>query len=87
MADKEDLVAQPSLPCQDTAKEAEATTEGSRPQFGGRALGAGEDVFRHNAWDNVEWGEAQRAEAASAVAGNSTVGTGGCRLYSGALKV
>jgi len=43
-----------------------------RPQFGGRVLGEGEDVFKHNAWDNVEWDTAQEEAASEAVRAAST---------------
>ena len=48
------------------------TDEGKRPQFGGRSLEGGVDVFQHNAWDNVEWGAEQEEEAERVVAGQGT---------------
>jgi len=45
----------------------------SRPQFGNRTLEKEEDIFKHNAWDNVVWGEKQEKDASDAVAKNGKV--------------
>ncbi|XP_043492110.1 tRNA N(3)-methylcytidine methyltransferase METTL2 isoform X2 [Polistes fuscatus] len=44
-----------------------------RPQFGNRVLSNDDDVFRHNAWDNVSWDKEQEELAQMKVNDNSTV--------------
>ena len=47
------------------------TEDPPRPQFGGRYLTQGEDVYAHNAWDAVEWDGEQEAEARATIASRS----------------
>ncbi|EDV50194.1 methyltransferase-like protein isoform X2 [Drosophila erecta] len=49
-----------------------ATENEKRPQFGTRLLTDADDVFKHNAWDHVQWDEEQELAAQAAVAKNST---------------
>ncbi|EDW17255.2 uncharacterized protein Dmoj_GI16799, isoform B [Drosophila mojavensis] len=44
-----------------------------RPQFGTRLLKDDADVYKHNAWDHVEWDTEQEEAAQAAVAKNSTI--------------
>ncbi|XP_030380151.1 methyltransferase-like protein isoform X2 [Scaptodrosophila lebanonensis] len=46
-------------------------TEEKRPQFGTRLLKVNDDVFKHNAWDHVEWDAEQEQAAEAAVKRNS----------------
>lgn len=43
-------------------------TSDTRPQFGNRKLTSDQDVFKHNAWDSVDWTEEQKLEANQKIA-------------------
>jgi hypothetical protein len=51
--------------------EQSSTGDGPRPQFGSRHLRNPEDVFQHNAWDDVQWDAEQEMQAKNTVALNS----------------
>jgi len=53
--------------------ENSSTGDGPRPQFGGRHLKNPEDVYQHNAWDDVQWDAEQEQQAKTMVAQNSEV--------------
>ncbi|XP_033231699.1 tRNA N(3)-methylcytidine methyltransferase METTL2 [Belonocnema kinseyi] len=48
-------------------------SDSKRPQFGNRILSEEDNVFQHNAWDNVTWNEEQEESARKKVAENSAV--------------
>lgn len=50
-----------------------AAGDPKRPQFGSRLLVNMDDVFKHNAWDNVEWDAEREAEARRKAEENSTI--------------
>ncbi|XP_053677344.1 tRNA N(3)-methylcytidine methyltransferase Mettl2 [Anopheles nili] len=56
----------------DTTIANEQSDQHCRPQFGNRFLSADDDVFQHNAWDNVEWDEEQEQAALEGVKKNSS---------------
>ncbi|KAL0883188.1 hypothetical protein ABMA27_016627 [Loxostege sticticalis] len=51
----------------------ESSTKEKRPQFGNRLLENVDEVFKHNAWDNVQWDEEQEKAAKEKVEQNSEV--------------
>lgn len=48
-------------------------SEKKRPQFGGRLLSENENVFQHNAWDNVTWDKEQLELSLRKVDANSVI--------------
>lgn len=51
----------------------EPASKARRPQFGNRILSENDNVFQHNAWDNVEWDEEQERSAWESVQKNSSI--------------
>jgi len=64
MATSNEIVSEKAIPVTDKDK---------RPQFGNRLLTNNENVFQHNAWDDVVWDEALEEEAKKKVSENSQV--------------
>ncbi|XP_058126093.1 tRNA N(3)-methylcytidine methyltransferase Mettl2 isoform X2 [Anopheles ziemanni] len=51
----------------------QSTSSSIRPQFGNRFLSADDNVFQHNAWDNIQWDDEQEQAALEGVRKNSSV--------------
>ncbi|GBP88493.1 Methyltransferase-like protein [Eumeta japonica] len=51
----------------------EVSSNETRPQFGNRYLENVDEVFKHNAWDNVSWDTEQEEAAKSKVMNNSQI--------------
>lgn len=49
------------------------SSETTRKQFGNRYLTEDDNVFKHNAWDDVQWDEEQERFACESVQKNSAV--------------
>ncbi|XP_059483081.1 tRNA N(3)-methylcytidine methyltransferase METTL2 [Neocloeon triangulifer] len=58
--------------CNIMDSESSSTGDGPRPQFGNRHLKNPDDVFQHNAWDDVQWDPEQQEHARKVVEQNSS---------------
>ncbi|XP_061928640.1 tRNA N(3)-methylcytidine methyltransferase METTL2 isoform X2 [Apis cerana] len=58
---------------EDISKFQQNESNNKRPQFGNRILSNNNNVFQHNAWDNIIWDEEQQNLAKQKVNENSTI--------------